>query len=309
MKKNKILISFVVLLTLISAACTDDGKEDYLDEFDTILYFRNSGELPATFYATGDDAVYELIVNKAGVNRSAVATVDVQSLTDEALAQYNAVQRTDYKALPQDCYEYDVEKLNFLSSDSYKDVRVTLKTDKIGKLQKTDAANYVIPLQLCNGTDSVNAQKQYAFIIPEVHIPTIGFENSGYVNKTLTNDESKVETVSTNIVLPVKDVWGLQCELEIDKAALDLFNKESGMNYELLQEEYYQLKKTIIFENGKMIAPVEILIDKTVMNYGTYVLPLTITSVSKDDFEVDEAKKTILLGISLIPPSIALTVK
>lgn len=63
----------------------------------------------------------------------------------------------------------------------------------------------------------------------------------------------------------------------------------------------------VSFENGKTTAPVNIVVDKSRINYGTYILPLTIEQISKAEFKVDEERKTVLLAISFIPPSIALT--
>lgn len=103
------------------------------------------------------------------------------------------------------------------------------------------------------------------------------------------------------------DKWGIQCELEVDETALDEYNRKNGTSYASLPEEYYELNKTITFKNDETTAPVEVLVKKAGMDYGNYVLPLRIKSISKKEFNPDEEKRTILLGISFTPPRISLT--
>lgn len=305
--KNNILISLVAFLSLFSVACSDNGKDDFLDEFDTIMYFLNSGELYTTFYDTGDRAVYELTVNKAGSNNAAVASVDIAVMTSEELSQYNELQRTDYKIFPEECFVCETGRLDFAASESYKKVSVVLETAKMKEVLADGEGKYVIPLQLCNGTDSINSLKKFAFIEPTIETPTVGFEEGGFVNKSLADDDNKKETVIVNLVLPLENVWDLQCDLKVDEAALDEYNQENGANYQLLPSSFYQLAETVSFEKGVKTAPVEITVDKSGLGYGTYVLPLTVEHVSKEEFVLDAEKKTLLLGISFVPPVINLS--
>ena len=55
MRNNILLVSFVSAFLLTQTAC-EDGKDEFLDDFSTILYFRNSGEIPVSVYNTGEDA-------------------------------------------------------------------------------------------------------------------------------------------------------------------------------------------------------------------------------------------------------------
>ena len=52
MRKNILLVSFVSAFLLTQTAC-EDGKDEFLDDFSTILYFRNSGEIPVSVYNRG----------------------------------------------------------------------------------------------------------------------------------------------------------------------------------------------------------------------------------------------------------------
>lgn len=48
--KNSIIITlFCFIMSLTYIGC-EDGKDEYLSDFSTILYFRNSGEIGVTIY-------------------------------------------------------------------------------------------------------------------------------------------------------------------------------------------------------------------------------------------------------------------
>ena len=74
MRKNILLVSFVSAFLLTQTAC-EDGKDEFLDDFSTILYFRNSGEIPVSVYNTGEDANYQVVINKGGSELNAVTEV------------------------------------------------------------------------------------------------------------------------------------------------------------------------------------------------------------------------------------------
>lgn len=308
--RNKIFMTCLAVASFFGMSSCDNEKliGEFLDEYDVILYFRNSGELQSTFYITGEDGQFQLIVNKAGSQKTASADVSIRTLDNVELKAYNESNGTNYEAIPEEYYSYDSEHLTFTASDYYKSVTVTLKTEQIGDLLATHKeANYVIPVQLYSGSDSINIEKQYAFIKTDVKTLTIGFENSGFIDRSLADDGNNTSEIGLNLTLPVENVWDLQCGVVVDESALAEYNQFNGTNYEILPADSYSLNTTVSFENGKTTAPVNIVVDKSRINYGTYILPLTIEQISKAEFKVDEERKTVLLAISFIPPSIALT--
>ena len=42
--KNNIFKIIIFFLALVSLGACDDGCEDYLDQYESILYFKNNGE-------------------------------------------------------------------------------------------------------------------------------------------------------------------------------------------------------------------------------------------------------------------------
>lgn len=82
--KNKLLtIALTAACCLTYIAC-DDNKDEFLDEFSTILSFRNCDEIEVEVYNTGENGEYQLIVNKSGAQLGTVtrASIDVM---DKAL--------------------------------------------------------------------------------------------------------------------------------------------------------------------------------------------------------------------------------
>lgn len=59
--KKILMISLLFSLTVGFVAC-DDNKDEYLSDYSTIVYFRNSGEIPLTLYKTGEDTEYQPIL-------------------------------------------------------------------------------------------------------------------------------------------------------------------------------------------------------------------------------------------------------
>ena len=93
--KKILMISLLFSLTVGFVAC-DDNKDEYLSDYSTIVYFRNSGEIPLTLYKTGEDTEYQLTVNKSGSDLASVTDVEVAVLDDAALDAYNAQNGTSY---------------------------------------------------------------------------------------------------------------------------------------------------------------------------------------------------------------------
>ena len=54
--KKILMISLLFSLTVGFVAC-DDNKDEYLSDYSTIVYFRNSGEIPLTLYKTDRKSV------------------------------------------------------------------------------------------------------------------------------------------------------------------------------------------------------------------------------------------------------------
>lgn len=303
MKKKIIFVSLITALMMTHTACEDE-KGDYLSDFSTILGFRNSGEIPLDIYSTGDDADYQIVVNKGGSELHATTEVSVGIMDDAALAIYNAEQWTSYKALPATCYELKGETaLAFGESDLYKTVGVTLKTELIKALPALNSGeSYVLPLQLQNSKDSINSELGVAFVKPNIVIPGVFFSKSGYT-QNFFSDNGPVKmnfTLPVEISLPSK--WEFSCGLTIDQALLDEYNKENECDYALLPPASYTMNATVNFTNDEeSVKEATIEVDRTGLDYGNYVLPVRLSSCTKPQFVIDADRSTSLYAISYVP--------
>lgn len=304
MKKN-ILFAILATSCLLTHTACEDGKDEYLSDFSTILYFRNSGELPLTIYKTGENTDYQLIVNKSGSELEASTSLNIGIMSDASLTAYNASEGVNYKALPASCYSFDSSPLQFGAADLYKTVNVSLITDQIEQNTGTDAT-YVIPFELYNGTDSINVEKRYAFIIPQVQTLTVGFESSGFISTDdITGDQGTV-TITQSILMPIVSQWDLDCQVVVDPELLNAYNAENNKNLELVDENAYTLSVTP-FVPGSDAAVVTITLDKSKLSWGQQALPLRISGTSNPNFPAEEAKSTCIIGVNYTVPRSELT--
>lgn len=303
MKRNILFVALAAGLMFSATSC-DDGKDEFLSDFSTIMYLRNSGELPVTVYKTGNDTEYNLIVNKAGSQLGAEASVDVEVMSDATLLAYNTENGVNYKALPKECYSIEGNKVTFGSSDLYKYVKVSLRPEVMENHIKDDAT-YVIPFEMVNGSDSINAEKKTAFIIPSISVPYIGFETEGFVQFDVRGNEGE-ETAEFNLVMPLPNKWELNAVVEVDEEALNDYNEANGKDYEMINADAYTMEVSP-FEKDGTLAKITVKVDKVKLNMGMQALPLRIKSTSNENFKVDEARSVCVIGVNKMLPLIEMS--
>jgi len=304
MKNPIIFIS--LLLGLILVAC-EDNKEQYLDQYSMITYFRNSGVDQITLYKTGVDGNYNVVVNKGGSNLETSTSVSVLVMDEVEVNFYNEQNSTDYKALPTDCYQMEGSALSFSPGETSKKIGVVLKTNAIDELMSAHPhVEYVLPLQLGESVDSINAQKRILMIQPTVLVPTIYFMNPGMQVIDYGGDGTDVLTYSFEVGMSLKNQWDFDCMLEVDKDALDVYNEQNGTDYELLNEDDYEIPTKLSFVSGKSIVQFDVKVDYSKLICGAYALPMKLVSVSNANFTVEE--NPCFLGIVYKAPRIPLTV-
>lgn len=302
MKKNILLALFSSLLVFTQIAC-DNYKDEYLEDFNTILYFRNSGEVPITLYRTGEDDIFKIVVNKAGSKLETQTNASILILDESALAIYNAEKGTKYKALPSNCYEIkDALKCTFGSSDTYKTVDVIMKTDNIYQLQLQDKSSYVLPIQLIDSKDSINSKKKYSFITPNIETPVVYFTKKGFNNTIITKNDPDEISLTLPIELIVTNKWTFNCEVTANEDLLRQYNEENNTAYRLLPKSAYTINNIVPFTPGRSIEDVNIIIKKSFLNMGTYILPLELSKCTQKYFLIDPLKNNCLYGISYTPP-------
>lgn len=300
MRKHIFYFMLAAVALFTQSAC-EDGKDEFLSDYSTILYFRDSGRIDMTLYKTGEKATAQLSVAKAGSELGAVTGVDVNVWSEAALEAYNAENGTNYRMLPSGCYEVSASHLDFASSDLYKPLTVSVSPEAAeGYLDGSSI--YVIPLELQNSPDSINREKSQVFLsVREVLVPSIGFETPGFLLGGDVTGDAGTTVVTQTVVMPIDNLWNFDCHIEVDKEVLAQYNAENADVIGLLPEGAYSLEVSP-FTAGSNKAKLTVTIDNSKLAWGRQALPLRITGASNENFEVDGAMATCLVGVNRTLP-------
>lgn len=304
MKKKILIISLLAGMLFTHSAC-EDNKEEFLSDFSTILYFKQSGEVPLTLYKTGEKTSYKLTVDKAGSNLNSTAEVTISVLDKASLDIYNLENRTNYELLPEGCYTLDQTTLSFASSDLYKQLGIEFDTDKVNELFGDGARSYVLPLQLQSANDSINSNKNRTFIIPTVEIPSVYFEKGGYIANSVTDNSEDIVTLTCPIKMPIDNQWTFDCTVSIDEELLAQYNRENQSELKMLPADIYEINKTVSFIPGESTQNITIKINRAKLGLENYALPLVLSDITNDNFVIDPNKNSCIFGVK---STIALTV-
>ena len=189
MKTKIYILSLLGGLLLTMVACLNDGKDDYLDDYESFLCILNSNEQDITFYNTGESAAYNITIDKGGNDLNMLASATLKVLNEFDIEYYNNENKTNFKPLPADCYELPSDMtVSFGEKELYKIKTVTFHPEKISVLStgnftyvKIDITNlegnFALPLEITS--------TKYAFSGENTVI--IGLQNSA-PKITLTPD-------------------------------------------------------------------------------------------------------------------------
>ena len=303
--KKYIKYPLLFFVTFLQMAC-DDNREQYFDDFKTILYFRNSGEIECPVYKPDETTIYSFSVVKAGTDLKAKASIDLAIMSEEELAEYGNANKIDYKLLPNDCYELATGTLAFSSSETYKKQDVALKTDIIDeKLSGNEESTYVLPLCLKNASDSINSEKQYMFIKPEVITPLVGFDKDNYVMGAFDKSVSEIN-FELPVSLSVDNKWTFDCTTSVDESVLEDYNQEQGTNYLLLPEASYTISNGGVINMNPDGGVLPLSVRREGLNYGNYAIPIKLTGTSLGTVGVNPDNNSSILSVSYVPESSSL---
>lgn len=208
---KKIILASLLGLMIGSTAC-EDNKEEFLSDYDTIMYFRNSGVQELTCYITGDKTHFDMPIVKAGYNSEALSDARITVMDAAQLSVYNSENGTDFQLLSPDCYEFTTETdLIFSADDLYKAVSVSFTPENIKNLGE---GNYVLPLVLTSSQD-VNEEKNIVFVKPEVVTLqlTIAADDEEHIFK------KGGITISVPLKLQIDNLWDFQAKVVLDEAS------------------------------------------------------------------------------------------
>ncbi|MDE6624451.1 MAG: DUF1735 domain-containing protein [Alistipes sp.] len=309
MKTFKSIFLLLCGATLLLAGC-EDNREEYLDEYQSMIYFRNGGEQTLKLYRVGENTVYEIPVCKGGMDRNASGTAIISVMEQSQLEMYNLENGTNFRQLPEACFRFLTStELVFESEDDYKIARVEMFTDDISAVQEADPdSDYVLALQVY-ADRAVSPDINLLILHPDIDIPYLSLSTSGLQSFSYTSESPDVNVYANNVVLGMDNRWDFSCDLAVrDQAWLDAYNAANGTSFALLPAENYSLPESVAFTSGTSRAAFDVSIDRRSIDLlKEYVLPVYIASCSKTQFAINEAASTVLLNVRLDPDKIALT--
>ena len=322
MKKSIFIYILAATLTLVGAWSCADHRSDYMEEFQTVLYFRNGGEQDITLYRTGEDALYNIPVCKSGRNLESISSAVVMPFSEAQMTAYNINTGSSYALIPSDKFEFvsasgnalqDQSKvtLAFGQKDTYQIITIKMKTVEISALQEADPEKeYVLAFQLFspnNVADEINL----IILRPSIEIPMVSFDDNSLEARNYTSASDPEETFSNSVSLNMdQNNWEFTCSVQAgDQEWLDSYNESHSTTYELLPADSFNFSTTeLSFPVGKLKATFEITVNRMGLDMlKEYVIPVILASCSKPEFAVDQKKNSYLIRVRLDPDQITLT--
>ncbi len=289
---NKYLLLLGSLAIVAGMTGCEDTRGEHLEDYASMIYFRNGGDQTISLYRVGENAPYQVPVCKSGSDLSYTAEATVMPVDQSQLDIYNMDKETNYVQIPgdgtgngpDDCFRFTTEtKLHFAPGETYKVVGVELFTDKISLLQEANPEKeYVLALQVYSDRQ-VSAKVNLLVLKPKITIPAVSFVEAG-VHKLDFNSTSPTETTLTQEVgLGIENRWDFTCKLDVhDQAWLDNYNTVHKTEYEMMPAIYDLGDSTVVFTKGSNRGKFSVKIDRTNMDlFKDYVLPIYLKDCSQ----------------------------
>lgn len=334
MKNRKSTACLLILAAAAGLTGCEDSRNEYLEDYQTMIYFRNGGEQDITLYRVGEDTWYEIPVCKGGRDLEGTATASVVSMSQTQLDIYNMDNGTDYTQLTDEYWDFvgsdngtdaieEPVELTFTSSDSWQVVRVRMRTNEISDLEEANPDNeYVLALQVY-ADPKVSPDINIIIIRPTIDIPQLSLANTGLVSNYYTSGSPLTNDYSNNAVLGMDNRWDFNVTVGTeDQEWLTAYNTENSTSYSLLPATAYSFSpaykdgdgtsstamSTVPFTTGNSRSAFSVTVNRNELELLTeYMLPVTITGCSKPEFAVSETDAHWLLTFRLDPDEITLT--
>lgn len=308
MTKWKTILCCGALLAGLSGC--EDTRSDYMEEFQTLVYFRNSGEQTLSLYLTGENTLYDIPICKSGRDLDATATARIVVMDQAQLDIYNLENLTSYVQLPASCYKFlTPTELTFGSDDAYLVARVEIDTNAVSNLQEQNPSlNYVLAMQVYSDrpvSESINL----LMLNLQIDIPQLSLTEPGLVQVGYTTSSPVVNNYQNTVELNIDNSWDFTCRLEVlDQEWLDAYNAQNGTEYVLLPAGSYTVPETVTFTPGSKSVSFEVSVDRSNMVLlEEYLLPVRLAESSKPEFAIRADASDYLLNVRLDPDKIALS--
>ena len=325
MMKNLYKYLILAAAAVLALAACADHRSDYMEEFQTMVYFRNGGEQNITLFRTGENGFYKIPVCKSGRNLKGTTSATVMPFDEAQMIIYNTQTGSNFSLIPSNLYTFTDEKgkalspqdrveLTFEEDDAYKVVCLSLKTVNISALKEANPdADYVIALQVFS-EGKVSDDINLIILHPDIEVPQVSFLNTGIDTHNYTSASPVKETYRNTVSLNMDyNDWEFECTLAVaDETWLAEFNTANGKNYTLMPAGSYSFvgdKGNIVkFAKNQLEVSFEIEIDRSAMDMlKEYAVPVIIQSCSKTEFSINPKASAFVLNVRLDPDQITLT--
>lgn len=279
----KLLIA-VLIASAALVGCKDERNNFMVD--DTISFVNEEQYASVSVY----NERYEFAILKNGKGRQSAKAL--LSVSETALAEYNAANGTNYVLMPANCYELSSSTIGFSDGDIRKFVEVTWDDAAIFALG--DGTEYAIPLQLSVANNALKVDENRNIVIISPKRASIGMESAvaNAAHPTATGEEI---AINGNIVLdnPIA-VMDLTVTYTIDNSLVDAYNQANGTNYQVAPDGLVSLAATSsLISAGQTTAPFTCKINSDILFDGNELkevintlVPVRITSTSLDGISV-----------------------
>ncbi len=281
---------------LALGACT--GNMDYSDlipeDYRKIVYFKNSGWVDLELFARSE---YEhtLTVVKAGGDPALEADCTIEVMSQPDLTKiYGEADNRNYRVLPAGTYQLSERRFSIPAGEFYTSAKVTIDPAEILKVQEMQPdAEFVLPLRLLSGTDSVNVNSNVMlFRVNEISTPVLKF---GSERLSAFVDENRTLSLSVGFEGVSRNFWDFTCRVRQAGDAEQLissFSAHEGMDYTLLPVDNWYLSSdgelAFSSDDESSFRQTALSIYKEGLEENVnYVLPLRI-ECSDDEFDLGE---------------------
>lgn len=287
MKKNIYLTSILCGCMAFGAiSCDNPGEPQFEnDEFTSVLYLKDSGQVPVDFYNVDKDIVFTTAIGKGGTEPSISRDGSLNVFTQEEMDAYNEENATNFAILPAECYEF-TQDYAFEGETESQPVNITLKK---GLASLDENTHYALPLKLTSSKYNVNAIKSTILLLPEVITPQISLTTTGEQSAPELSIHNESTTFTTSVLMNMNNLgWEFSVSYETDPQVLqslaDIFIATKGGGYTLLPAENYELAASV-FAGTEREKELNIKILSKGLDNGKYVIPVAINSITGVPFE------------------------
>ena len=282
---------------LLAVACDrDDQIEIFPEEYFKVLYIKDSGERNITMNTAQDSVTEQMLVVKGGAHpeMEAQCRLEVMPAT-EAAAQWG-FSDDEFGIIPQGSYKLP-ESVSLTKDAPYKYLEVQLYPGKmVTAMKEKAAATWILPLRLTSESASINRDNSLVLLTCSVVSPLIGWAETGAQAVTI-DYKTLAYPIALTITKTETNKSAFTGKIEaLGEDAVAAYNAEHGTAYPLLPAESYSLGG-ISFAENELSGSATVNLSRTGLTADVeYLLPVRLTSVSSDLFELSEDVKYLIVG-------------